>query len=168
MSSTPSTIEHPPTKECISRLRREFIEISKNPVENILVCPHPDNILEWHYVILGPANTVYESGIYYGQLIFKYNYPLSPPSIIMTTPSGRFETGKRLCLSISDFHPENWSPSWSSSSILLGLLSFMVDTDITLGSINTTNDEKRLLASKSADFNKKNDTFCKLFPYLVD
>ena len=26
----------------------------------------------------------------------------------MLTPSGRFETGTRLCLSMSDFHPETW------------------------------------------------------------
>ncbi|KYQ91026.1 putative ubiquitin-conjugating enzyme E2 [Tieghemostelium lacteum] len=165
--STSADIVHPPTKECIQRLKREFLEISKNPVDNILVTPHPSDILSWYYVILGPENTPYEGGIYFGQLIFKYNYPLSPPSILMNTPNGRFECDRRLCLSISDYHPESWLPSWSVSSILIGLLSFMVDNETTVGSINTTNDEKRLLASKSADFNKKNSTFCSLFPYLI-
>ncbi|GAM20197.1 hypothetical protein SAMD00019534_033720, partial [Acytostelium subglobosum LB1] len=168
MSTVNKSIDLPPTKECINRLRKEFLEINKHPVENIVVCPHPENILEWHYVILGPENTVYESGLYYGKLVFKYNYPLSPPSIYMTTPSGRFQTDTRLCLSISDYHPETWSPSWSVSSILIGLLSFMVDNDSTLGSIITTNDEKRILASKSAEYNKKITTFCQLFPYLVE
>ncbi|KAN0050930.1 hypothetical protein ACTA71_004231 [Dictyostelium dimigraforme] len=167
MSEHNNDIVHPPTKDCIMRLKREFQEISKNPIENILVTPSPSNILEWHYVILGASNTPYEGGVYYGQLIFKYNYPLSPPSILMTTPSGRFETQKRLCLSISDYHPESWSPSWSTSSILLGLLSFMSDNEVTAGSIVTTNDEKRILATKSMDFNKKNKTFCELFPYLA-
>ena len=32
----------------------------------------------------------------------------------------------RLCLSISDFHPDTWNPAWSVSTILTGLLSFMV------------------------------------------
>jgi ubiquitin-conjugating enzyme E2 J2 len=31
----------------------------------------------------------------------------------MITPNGRFETNRRLCLSISDFHPETWVPTWS-------------------------------------------------------
>jgi len=34
--------------------------------------------------------------------------------------------GCRLCLSISDFHPDTWNPAWSVSTILTGLLSFMV------------------------------------------
>lgn len=44
----------------------------------------------------------------------------------MMTPSGRFQTDTRLCLSMSDFHPESWNPLWSVGSILMGLLSFMV------------------------------------------
>lgn len=44
----------------------------------------------------------------------------------MITPNGRFKTNKKLCLSISDFHPDTWNPAWSVSTILTGLLSFMV------------------------------------------
>lgn len=40
----------------------------------------------------------------------------------------RFKTNTRLCLSISDFHPDTWNPAWSVSTILTGLLSFMVST----------------------------------------
>lgn len=29
-------------------------------------------------------------------------------------PNGRFEIGKKICLSISGHHPETWQPSWSS------------------------------------------------------
>lgn len=38
----------------------------------------------------------------------------------------RFKTHMRLCLSMSDFHPDTWNPAWSVSTILTGLLSFMV------------------------------------------
>ncbi|EGC32137.1 hypothetical protein DICPUDRAFT_82011 [Dictyostelium purpureum] len=168
MSEPNKQIHHPPTKECLSRLKKEFLEISKNPIDNILVCPHKENILEWHYVLLGSINTPYEGGVFYGQLIFNYDFPLSPPSIIMTTPSGRFETNKRICLSNSDYHKESWLPSWTVGGILIGLLSFMNENEPTAGSILTTNDEKRLLASKSMEFNKKNKTFCDLFPYLIE
>ena len=30
----------------------------------------------------------------------------------MLTPNGRFKTGIRLCLSMSDYHPETWNPLW--------------------------------------------------------
>ena len=39
---------------------------------------------------------------------------------------GRFQPDTRLCLSMSDFHPSTWNPSWSVATILTGLLSFMV------------------------------------------
>lgn len=43
----------------------------------------------------------------------------------MITPSGRFQINTRLCLSISDFHPDTWNPSWTVSTIIMGLISFM-------------------------------------------
>lgn len=43
----------------------------------------------------------------------------------MITPSGRFQINARLCLSISDFHPDTWNPSWTVSTIIMGLISFM-------------------------------------------
>lgn len=65
-------------------------------------------------------------GFYHGKLIFPKDYPFRPPRIIMITPNGRFQTNTRLCLSISDFHPDTWNPAWSAATILTGLLSFMV------------------------------------------
>jgi ubiquitin-protein ligase len=47
-------------------------------------------------------------GKYHGKLIFPASYPFKPPTIMMCTPSGRFKTNTRLCLSMSDFHPETW------------------------------------------------------------
>ena len=66
------------------------------------------------------------------------DYPFSPPALLMVTPNGRFETGVRLCLSMSDYHPELWVPAWSVSTILTGLLSFMLEDTLTTGSITTT------------------------------
>ena len=85
-----------------------------------------------------------------------------------STPSGRFKPNRRLCLSMSDFHPESWNPMWSVSTILTGLYSFMVETAPTLGSIETTTEMKRKLAHQSLDFNVRDKLFCKLFPDLVE
>jgi hypothetical protein len=32
-------------------------------------------------------------------------------------PNGRFEVGKKICLSISAHHPEHWQPAWGSESL---------------------------------------------------
>jgi len=64
----------------------------------------------------------------------------------MCTPNGRFRTNVRLCLSMSDFHPETWCPLWSVSAVLTGLLSFMVGSEDTFGSIVTSEAEKIKMA----------------------
>ena len=61
-----------------------------------------------------------------GKIIFPSDYPFKPPGLKMMTPNGRFKTDYRLCLSMSDYHPDTWNPAWSVSTILTGLLSFMV------------------------------------------
>lgn len=72
-------------------------------------------------MIKGTEGTPYEGGYYHGKLKFPTEYPLRPPAVLMLTPSGRFKTNRRLCLSMSDFHPESWNPMWSVSTILTGL-----------------------------------------------
>ena len=103
------------------RLSKEYAAIKKSPVPNIVAKPLESNILEWHYVIEGTSDTPYEGGHYHGKLKFPADYPLRPPSVLMFTPSGRFKANRRLCLSMSDFHPESWNPMWSVSTILTGL-----------------------------------------------
>lgn len=142
-------------------------------------------------MVIGPEKTPYEGGFYHGKLIFPGEFPFQPPSIYMTTPNGRFKINTRLCLSISDFHPDTWNPAWSVSTILTGLLSFMVhslkyfdsviseryliivlrlqiEKSPTLGSINTTDYEKRQLAAQSLEYNLRDKMFCELFPETVE
>lgn len=88
---------------------------------------------------------------------------------MMCTPSGRFQPNRRLCLSMSDFHPESWNPMWSITTILTGLYSFMIETNPTLGSIETSLRKKRHYAASSLEYNVRNDKmFCKLFPEYVE
>jgi len=128
----------------------------------------PSNILEWHYVVTGPEKTPYEGGVCHGKLVFPREFPFKPPSIYMITPSGRFKVNTRLCLSISDFHPDTWNPAWSVSSILTGLVSFMTEKTPTLGSLETSDYTKRQLALQSLEFNLQNKIFVELFPELCD
>ena len=125
-------------------------------------------------------------GKYHGRLVFPAEFPFKPPSIYMTTPNGRFKTETRLCLSISDYHPDTWNPACelggkslrirlvnlyptgSVATILTGLLSFMLEKSPTLGSIETSDYDKRQLATRSHEFNLRNKTFCELFPDIAD
>jgi ubiquitin-conjugating enzyme E2 J2 len=150
------------------RLRKEYLALQKKPVENICAAPLEKNILEWHYVLTGTEGTPFEGGFFHGKLKFPPEYPMKPPSVLMLTPNGRFEVNRRICLSMSDFHPETWNPLWAVGSILTGLYSFMVrpsvsvarvsvsngcigpifqlEDQITTGSIDTTDEEVRAVA----------------------
>lgn len=135
------------------RLTREYANIQKSPPPYITAHPSESNILEWHYILTGPPDTPYEGGQYWGTLIFTSAYPFAPPAIRMHTPSGRFQTSTRLCLSISDFHPKSFNPAWSVSTILIGLMSFMNSEEMTAGSIGGTPQERKFQAARSRWWN---------------
>jgi ubiquitin-conjugating enzyme E2 J2 len=158
------------TDICVRRLTKELSALRKEPMTDpiITVAPNESNILEMHYVLEGSSDTPYQGGVYHGKLIFPKEYPLKPPGVIMLTPSGRFQPNRRLCLSMSDFHPESWNPMWSISTILRGLYSFMIESNPTLGSIETSTATKKRFALSSLEYNIKHDaTFRRLFPEYV-
>ena len=62
------------------RLQRELKALHKNPLTHpkIIAQPNESNILEWHYVLEGPADdpkSPYQGGIYHGKLVFPKEYP---------------------------------------------------------------------------------------------
>lgn len=156
------------SKACVNRLQKEYKGFLKDPPPNIQAHPSPNNLLEWHYALEGAVGTEYESGVYHGKVTFPADYPYKPPSIVMLTASGRFAINTKLCLSMTDFHPESWNPMWSVGTILNGLLSFMYENNITTGSISSSKTEKRRLAANSLEQNLRSPVFRKLFPEWAD
>lgn len=134
--------------------------IQATPVPLIEAKPSERNILEWHYVLTGPSGTPYDGGQYHGVILFPKEYPFKPPSIRMDTPNGRFKPKARICLSISDFHPESWNPAWHVSTIIQGLQSIMVERDRVQGGVNCTQAAKRKYARDSRSYNaNENELF---------
>jgi ubiquitin-conjugating enzyme E2 J2 len=138
-----------------TRLRKELVKLQKEPLPGIIAEPDESNILKWHYAIQGPSETAFDGGIYVGKLTFPSEYPMKAPSVYMLTPSGRFQINTRLCMSMSDFHPESWNPLWSVSSIIQGIQSFMASTELTTGGLRSPESEHKKLASGSMEYNRK-------------
>lgn len=68
---------------------------------------------------------------------------------------------------MSDFHPGLWNPAWSVSTILVGLLSFMLADELTTGAVRASPAERRDLARASRAFNRRNRLFQTVFADLL-
>ncbi|XP_038655287.1 ubiquitin-conjugating enzyme E2 J1 [Scyliorhinus canicula] len=140
----------------VKRLMKEAQEL-KDPTEQYHAQPLEDNLFEWHFTVRGPPDSDFDGGVYHGRIVLPPEYPMKPPSIILLTPNGRFEVGKKICLSISGHHPETWQPSWSIRTALLAIIGFMpTKGEGAIGSLDYTPDERKALAKKSQDFNCEN------------
>ncbi|KAJ0061293.1 hypothetical protein NL108_014823 [Boleophthalmus pectinirostris] len=136
----------------VKRLMKEAAEL-REPTEHYHAQPLEDNLFEWHFSVRGPPDSDFDGGVYHGRIVLPPEYPMKPPSIILLTPNGRFEVGKKICLSISGHHPETWQPSWSIRTALLAIIGFMpTKGEGAIGSLDYTPEERRALAKKSQDF----------------
>ncbi|XP_034017604.1 ubiquitin-conjugating enzyme E2 J1 [Thalassophryne amazonica] len=136
----------------VKRLMKEAAEL-RDPTEHYHAQPLEDNLFEWHFSVRGPPDSDFDSGVYHGRIVLPPEYPMKPPSIILLTPNGRFEVGKKICLSISGHHPETWQPSWSIRTALIAIIGFMpTKGEGAIGSLDYTSEERKTLAKKSQDF----------------
>ncbi|KAI9062642.1 UBC-like protein [Trametes sanguinea] len=96
------------SKAAYKRLSKEYVAMQKEPPPFVWAAPDEKNILTWNYIIRGPPDSPYAGGEYHGVLLFPSEYPFKPPGIKMLTPSGRFQPDKKICFSMSDFHPGSY------------------------------------------------------------
>jgi Tfp pilus assembly protein PilN len=88
--------------------------------------------------------------MYHGRILLPPDYPFKPPHIIFLTPSGRFETSTKICLSFSAFHPELWQPAWGIRLILEALIAFLpTPADGAIGALDWSSAERKRLALQS-------------------
>ncbi|XP_039253743.1 ubiquitin-conjugating enzyme E2 J1-like [Styela clava] len=134
----------------VKRLMREAQEL-KDATEQYSAQPLDDNLFEWHFTFRGPSDSDFDGGMYHGRIILPPEYPMKPPSIMLLTPNGRFELHKKICLSISGYHPESWQPSWSIRTAILAIIGFMpTKGEGAIGALDYSPQERKNLAKKSS------------------
>ncbi|KAI1084171.1 UBC-like protein [Whalleya microplaca] len=145
--ATPKFNSKSPT---IRRILKEAAELSSSPSPDYAASPLEADLFEWHFTLRGPPNSAFAEGMYHGRIVLPPTYPLRPPSFRFTTPSGRFEANREICLSISGHHEETWQPAWGVRTALVALRSFMeTDARGQLGGLDTTDAVRRALAADS-------------------
>ncbi|KAI9103310.1 ubiquitin-conjugating enzyme/RWD-like protein [Phlyctochytrium arcticum] len=137
----------------VKRLMRELADLESDPSPEFTAGIIDDNLFDWHFTIRGPSEGGFEGGRFHGRLVFPVDYPFKPPNISFLTPNGRFEVGKKICLSITGHHPEFWRPAWGVRTALVALISFLPTRgDGAIGSLDYTEEERRQFAAKSRDW----------------
>ena len=137
----------------MKRILREVRELAQNADLAIFAAsPLEDNLFEWLFAVSGPPGTEFAGGVYLGRILLPPEYPMRPPAFAFLTPNGRFETGVRVCLSISQHHPEEWQPSWGVRTALTALQAFLPTPGRgAVGSLDLKPEERRKLAARSRD-----------------
>ncbi|KAL7535549.1 hypothetical protein ACHAXR_006561 [Thalassiosira sp. AJA248-18] len=137
----------------LRRIKADIRELSIDPSDRYSAAPLEHDMFEWHFTIRGADDTDYCGGVYHGRILLPPEYPFKPPNIVFLTPSGRFETGVKVCLSFSAHHPELWQPAWGIRLILEALISFLpTPADGALGALDWTSEERKKLAKESVKF----------------
>jgi ubiquitin-conjugating enzyme E2 J1 len=134
----------------LRRIQADIRELAFDPSDRYHAAPMENDMFEWHFTIRGADGTDFEGGMYHGRILLPPEYPMRPPNIIFLTPSGRFETNTKICLSFSAFHPELWQPAWGIRLILEALISFLpTPADGAIGALDWSSAERKKLAEQS-------------------
>lgn len=144
------------------RMIHEQKVLDKEPLEYADAYPEADDLHKWYFMLVGPESTIYEGGKYIGIITLPKDYPFSPPSMQMLTPSGRFKIGQNICMSNLSYHPESHSAAWTIQKYLIGLISVMSDDKIVgVGHIKDTDSNKKQYRDSSEKYN--NDTYSNIY-----
>lgn len=155
------------SSNAVRRLRRDYDILQRSGNKQIVVRPSPECMLCYHFILHDlPSDSPYAGGCYHGKLVFPEDYPNTAPKIMMVTPNGRLEENEPVCVTMSDTHPGSWNPTWSIETILVGLISFMLDENEKLfdGVVWRPRAWRQKLAKQSWSFNANDELFTELFP----
>ncbi len=119
----------------LKRLTTELKQLIKDPTYNYSVKPRENNFYIWDFVLIGPSETIYEGGIFDGNIQFNEKYPIEPPKVKFNNiiHPNIHKTGQ-VCISIlhegKDLYGyekdnERWTPSHGVDSIMMSILSML-------------------------------------------
>ncbi|TEB36150.1 UBC-like protein [Coprinellus micaceus] len=139
----------------VKRIMQEARELANDPCTDYHAAPLEDDIFEWHCTLRGSPGTEFEGGLYHFRILLPAEYPFRPPSIMMLTPSGRFELNTKICISFTSYHEELWQPAWGVRTAIVGLQGFFPlkgQLAAGVGSIEAHASERKRLAALSREW----------------
>jgi ubiquitin-conjugating enzyme E2 J1 len=144
------------TDKGYKRVLRELKDYGATPKsERLFSLSVNENDLQNLYAIIRNMDGDYEGGEYILHIKLPDEYPFKAPVISFKTPNGRFQVDVNICLNISHFHPESWTPLINVEKIIMSVISIFYDDKIDgIGSLSSSSDVKKRLAMDSIQYNK--------------
>lgn len=66
--------------------------------------------------------------------------------------NGRFETGTKICLTITQYHPEEWNSAWTIQTMLEAVISLFAENMQGVGALTSSAEIRLFLAKNSHTF----------------
>eukprot|EP00483_Globobulimina_turgida_P002601 UN02605 len=110
----------------LRRITKELKDLESDPPANCSAGPVGDDLFKWNATISGPADSPYDGGVFFLEIVFPQDYPFKPPKIKFTTKIYHCNVNDKggICL---DILKDNWSPALTISKVLLSICSLLTD-----------------------------------------
>lgn len=77
---------------------------------------------------------------------------MNPPDVYFFNESGRYSPNTKICLNVTSYHKESWSPAWSMRTIMEAFVSFFHTDGSGIGSLFESKDERKKKAKTSRNY----------------
>jgi ubiquitin-protein ligase len=143
------------TERLTKVLMAQYSRFLKDPHPNLVAQIDEQDVRIWYFLIYG-VDEPFKEGEFIFRLVASNEFPHKPPSFDFITPNGVYETGGKICISISEFHNQNWRPSLGmagfATQVYNGLVCFN-ELGHGIRILQTNKFEKKSLAFESKTFN---------------
>ena len=113
-------------QHCDKRIRKELLDLERNPIPGITAMPHEDDLRTWSASIQGPDHSPYEGGTFNLEIVFPSSFPFKPPRVRFLTKVYHCNISRagNICL---DLLKSEWSPVLTVNKLLLSIMTLLTD-----------------------------------------
>lgn len=138
----------------IRRLTGELKHLDRHKESYYQIVQDKKDQLLFYFLLRGDNDSDYKGGYYIGKIVLPETYPTQPGDFYMLTPSGRFKTDAKICLTNSGYHRESWTPLWNIKNMVIGFVSvFLSDDTKGISHIKDSPIERKRMAQDSMKYN---------------
>lgn len=138
----------------------QFRKATSEPSEFVKYAMDEDKPWVWYAILSGfdGDDDEFKGGEYIVRIEAGAEFPFKPPKFYFHTPNGVYDVLKEVCISIGQYHPDQYRAALGMAGFTNQLVSGMIGWRSLGGGINivhTTADAKKQLAADSALSNRR-------------